>query len=531
MSVFVLVVDDEPSVLKLLQTILMQGGYTVKTANSVEGAKPILEQYPIALLITDLQMPEVSGLELIGFVRQHHPEIGIIVATILDKPADAQRVIDAGVYGYIIKPFNKNLVLITVANTLRRRELELQQINSRKSIESQLEIIMNSLHVGLLLVDDQAGIIALNRQLSVWFDGVSKGDSLAQLDQFYVPYESEQSLQLFTEQALRTGEGYHFLAHFLSKQGELDMQVSLLVVKLGDQSKRAVVLMLEDITEQLNKERELRQAQKLEAIGQLAAGITHEINTPIQYLGDNIRFLGEALEELFGFIHSSLLLVDGENSNEVTRSLQKKFEELKQDSDLEYLQQELPQTLVQCLSGISRISSIIKAMREFSHPGTESKIDTDVNQCLESTVIISRNEWKYASDLTTQFQEDLPLISALPGELNQVFLNILINASHAISSRIHEGGIQRGCIHITTQKAGDGVLITIADNGGGIPQEIQERVYTPFFTTKEIGKGTGQGLAIAKNIVVEKHGGEISFETEEGEGTTFFIRLPMEYSK
>ena len=528
MSENILIVDDEEVVRILIQSILRNSGYAAFTAESVQEARVILSRQQIDLVITDLQMPEENGLVLIDYINAHYPEIGVVVATVLDNPVEAEKVISAGVYGYIIKPFNKNLVRITVANALRMMHLELENQASRQELQSKLRIIMNSLHVGLMLVDDQSKIVEINKQAAVWFPRVGVGYPLTMLDRHIVIQENESSCADLANRVMQSRAPEHLQTRFSTSRGELDLKVSLLPVGSEMNDSRGTVLMLENLTEQLHLERELRQAQKLEAIGQLAAGIAHEINTPVQYVGDNVRFISESCDDLFELIHAYQTIAEHHQDCSVCAEQIHNIRELRRQSDIEFLESELPQTVEQSLDGVSRISSIVKAMRDFSHPGAADKVGTDINKCLESTITVSRNEWKYDADPVTDLSADLPPVPCLPGELNQVFLNIIVNAAHAITNRVQNGAIDRGRIEIISKRQKNEVVITISDNGGGVPPGIQHRIFDPFFTTKGIGRGTGQGLAIARNIVVEKHGGQLLFETAEGVGTTFSIRLPLD---
>ncbi len=281
------------------------------------------------------------------------------------------------------------------------------------------------------------------------------------------------------------------------------------------------LIMGEDVTERKLLESQLSQAQKMESIGQLAAGIAHEINTPTQYIGDNTYFLKEAFEDINKFLKSFLEASQGEEC-----SLQS-LREMARELDLDYLCEEIPPAIQQTLDGVAQVSKIVRAIKEFSHPGVEEKMPVDLNKSLENTVIVARNEWKYVAEVETDFDPELPLVYCLPGELNQVFLNVIVNAAHAIADVVGEGGAQKGKIHISTRRDGDWVEVRISDSGIGIPREIQNRIFDPFFTTKEVGKGTGQGLSIAHAVVTKKHGGTIHFESESGKGTTFVIRLPI----
>ena len=294
-----------------------------------------------------------------------------------------------------------------------------------------------------------------------------------------------------------------------------------------------------DVTEQVRLERRLRQAQKLEAIGQLAAGIAHEINTPIQYVGDNTHFLQDSFEELSRLHAAYGRLLVAAKARAVTKDAVADVETVARDVDVEYLCEEIPKAITQSLDGIERVTNIVRAMKEFAHPGSAEKMSVNLNSAVESTVAVARNEWKYVADVVTDLDPDLPLVLCLPGELNQVILNLIVNAAHAIGEVVAKGDNRpKGSIRIQTRQDGDWVEIRVSDTGTGIPQAIQSRIFDPFFTTKSVGKGSGQGLAIAHSVIVEKHRGNITFETlnedgggsrrlGEGRGTTFIVRLPL----
>jgi PAS domain S-box-containing protein len=282
-----------------------------------------------------------------------------------------------------------------------------------------------------------------------------------------------------------------------------------------------------DITEQKQLEEELRRAHRIEAMGHLAAGIAHEINTPIQYIGGNLHFLDEGYAELRSALaaYGELLAAAGQGivPPEQVAGIAARVEA----ADLEFFLREAPRASSQALEGVQRVSEIVRAMKEFSHPGTGQRIPTDLNQAIRSTTTVARNEWKYVAELVTQLDDTLPLVPCLPGEVNQAILNLVVNAAHSIADRRDaEGLLHPGVITISTATVGAWAEIRVADTGTGIPEEIRQRIFDPFFTTKEVGRGTGQGLTFVHSIIVDKHGGTVSFDTEPGVGTTFVIRLP-----
>ena len=279
---------------------------------------------------------------------------------------------------------------------------------------------------------------------------------------------------------------------------------------------------------QRNKmEIQLRHAQKMESIGQLAAGIAHEINTPTQYIGDNTRFVQDAFGDISRLVGEYGRLLSAAEAGTVTPELLGAVKSAAAAADMAYLGEEIPKAIRQSLDGVSRVSQIVRAMKEFSHPGATEKTAVDLVRAIESTLTVCRSEWKYVAELVTEFDPVLPPVPVLPGEFNQIILNIVVNAAHAIADVVGDGGQGQGTITVSTRRDGDWAEIRIRDTGTGIPEKAREKVFDPFFTTKGVGKGTGQGLAIAHNVVVEKHGGTIHFETEMGKGTTFVIRLPL----
>ena len=270
---------------------------------------------------------------------------------------------------------------------------------------------------------------------------------------------------------------------------------------------------------------QLRQAQKLQAVGQLAAGIAHEINTPIQFVNDSVFFLRDGLKDLLSLVEKGQQARRDLAKGEALEKVEAEMSQAEEKADLAYLLENIPIALERSSEGLDRVATIVRSMKEFAHPDDKEMASLDLNRALQTTLTVAGNEYKYVADVKTEFGE-LPLVMCYAGELNQVFLNIIVNASHAIQNVVKDPN-QRGLITVRTQQDGDWVVVSIADTGSGIPQAIQSRIFDPFFTTKEVGKGTGQGLSIAWTVVVDKHGGDLRFESTPGNGTTFFIRLPV----
>jgi PAS domain S-box-containing protein len=280
-----------------------------------------------------------------------------------------------------------------------------------------------------------------------------------------------------------------------------------------------------DISEVRRLQRQLTQAQKLESVGQLAAGIAHEINTPIQYIGDNAEFLAGAFRDMSRLLAPHAEIVSALR-NSANAELADRLDRIQNEADVDYLREEVPRAIGQLSEGVQQVARIVRAMKEFSHPGSADMVVLDINRAIESTILISKNEWKYVADMITDFDPELHSVPCLAGEFNQVVLNLIMNAAHAISDAVKTTG-RKGEIRVSTRRNEPWAEIRVRDTGTGIPEAIQSKVFDPFFTTKEVGKGTGQGLSIAHAVIVKKHGGTLSFETECGTGTTFLVQLPL----
>jgi PAS domain S-box-containing protein len=286
------------------------------------------------------------------------------------------------------------------------------------------------------------------------------------------------------------------------------------------------VCIVRDITEQRELEERLSQTQKLGAIGQLAAGVAHEINTPMQFIGDNLHFARGAVTDLLGLISQFRTALEACADSPSVQAKLEAMTRAEEDADFEYVSETLPTALERSLTGVERVTRIVGAMKSFAHPGGENLAPTDLKSLLESTVVVATNEWKYVADVDLAFATDLPQVPCIAGELNQVVLNLIVNASHAIADVVGSTG-EKGRITIEARSDETHAEIRVGDTGTGIPEAARAKVFEPFFTTKEVGKGTGQGLSIAYNCIVKRHRGSLSFDTELGRGTTFIIRLPL----
>jgi signal transduction histidine kinase len=266
-------------------------------------------------------------------------------------------------------------------------------------------------------------------------------------------------------------------------------------------------------------ELELRQAQKLEAIGRIAAGIAHEINTPIQFISDNCEFLELGIADLRSGLDAYRRLVRD-------AGLLAAAEKIETDRDLAFTLANLPEALASSQEGVRRVAQIVQATKQFAHPDQVQKVPTDLNTAIESTIVVASSETRYIAEV--QFQRgELPKVPVHGGEIKHVLLHLITNAAHAISDA--NGGTSRvGEIRIKTWASDRGVHVSVGDTGTGIPRELLDKIFEPFFTTKNVGKGSGQGLAIAHAVIVDKHGGTIDVDSAVGVGSTFSIMLPFD---
>ncbi|MEJ5170651.1 MAG: PAS domain S-box protein [Fimbriimonadales bacterium] len=393
---------------------------------------------------------------------------------------------------------------------------------SARRTHRQLSELLSAIPAGLVVFDDHGITYHWNAVAESLFDGWSspgRDFTLWDLPIAWDVHEVRHRLQSLTPGAPLRLPGIRVGPE--PARRFCDVTITL----MDGSEERRYLWSAVDVTEQRQLEAHLMQAQKLESIGQLAAGIAHEINTPTQYVSDNVRFLHDAFQDLLRAWNGLEQLV---LQTAADPGVRQRLLELREDADLDYLFEQIPSAISQSLDGLQRVATIVRAMKEFSHPNSSEKTAVDLNRALESTINISRNEWKYVAEMETDFDPALPVVHCFAGELNQVFLNLIVNAAHAIADVVG-GSDRKGKITVATRNlGGDWVEVSVSDTGSGIPEAIRDRIFDPFFTTKPVGKGTGQGLSIAYNVVA-KHGGRIFFDTETGRGTTFHVQIPTAY--
>ena len=403
-------------------------------------------------------------------------------------------------------------------------------ITERKDAEaavSFLAAIVESTEASIIGVDPNGLILSWNRGAERMY-GYSSEEVRGRPVSLCWPPESKPELADILANLSQLEGGANIESARLRKDGErIPVLVSYSPIRDASGKVVSYCSIAVDITERKLLERQLYQAQKLESIGQLAAGIAHEINTPIQYVGDNTRFLQDSFAKLDELLSVYERLLESVLGGTPSAPLAADVQALAAATRLSYIRSEIPQSIQDSLEGVSRVAEIVKAIKDFSHPGPLEKTAVDLNHAIESTILVSRNEWKYVAELQADLDPDLPPTQCVAGEFNQVVLNLIVNAAHAIADVVAEEPGTKGTIRVSTRRVGDWAEIRVRDTGTGIPEVARPNVFNPFFTTKAVGKGTGQGLSIAHTVIVQKHGGTIGFETEMGVGTTFIVRIPI----
>ncbi len=394
-----------------------------------------------------------------------------------------------------------------------------------------LRVTLRSIAEGLVVVDLEERVINLNRraeELTGWSSGEAEGKLLADVLKVFNSDANAviaNPLQVIADRALTGNQQNELL---LVDSSGRKKNISAVVAKITDGSDRArgSVIAFQDITDRLRVEAQLALAEKLKSIGQLAAGVAHEINTPMQYIGDNMSFLHESFEAASEFIEKLIAYfksLDRDFADQQMWEMVKLYDEL----DVEYRLKEGPLAVKQTLEGVERVSRIVGAMRGFARSGSTGMKSADLNRAIEDTLEVSRNEWKYFSELRLNLDPELPEITCEIDQINQVLLNLIINAAQSIETAVEQKKYDRGEIRLATRVEAGYVVIEIADNGIGINSDIRERIFDPFFTTKDVGRGSGQGLMIAHDIVISRHGGVIDVSSDGGKGAVFRVKLPL----
>jgi two-component system, NtrC family, sensor kinase len=514
----VLVAEDDRIFQLLLGQSLSKWGYEVVTVSDGEAAlREIRSKDGPQFAILDWMMPKMDGLEVCRQVRGAKlPGYVYIILLTAKQESNLVPGFEAGVDDYLFKPVNLD-------------ELRLRLRAGRRVLEAGqwYRSIAETASDGIVILGDGAVVYANSAAEGIF--GFASGEMLG-LEFCDLAAGVELQGRPPAESAGGSDRGgspppIEIDARHRSGR-EIVLELSISEIAPLEQHNHLTVL-IRDVTQRKTLEMQRAQTYKMESIGQLAAGVAHEINTPIQYIGDNIAFLQESYQKLELLMNAYDDLLEEVRPNHAMQTGIARIEELGGRLNLPYLKREVPRAIEQSLEGVEQVASIVAAMKDFSHPGSLELAPTNMNQLIESAVVISKNEWKYIADLRTDLDRGLPAVVCSPGELRQVLLNLIVNAVDAITDAMQPRSNQKGLIEISSRWDGDMAEIRVSDSGVGIPETIRAKVFDLFFTTKEVGKGSGQGLALAYSTIVKRHGGSIEFESEMGVGTTFVVRLPI----
>jgi two-component system, NtrC family, sensor kinase len=566
----ILVVEDSPVHRQLLSSHLQKWGFPFIIAkNGVEAWTLLQRPDRPKLVLLDWVLPDIDGIELCRRIRlagSRNSYSYIIVVTGKRGKKHMLEAMQAGADDYLVKPFDqlelkarlvvgKRIVelheeLVSAESNIRRMNENLEgevlrrttsldksnrdltaEIAKHKDAEEaknrsdQLFRSIAENSADLIAVVDKTGNRIYNNPAYERLLGYTPEELKRTISFQQIHPDDRPLVTRAAQQALKTGVGQIVEYRMQRKDGTyvtLESHGSFIRNSRGEIE--ANVISARDVSDR----RMAMQNEKLSAIGQLAAGIAHEINTPVQYVSDNLAFLSDTWKHLDPAMHSCLTPArasvgcDSRPSEPATTG--------GPPEDWDWLRQEVPKAISQSLEGVRRISKIVSAMRRFSHTGGGERQEVDLNEALDATLTIAQNQIKHIADVQTDYQPNLPRVECYADEMNQVFLNLIVNATHAIREATKRHSRERGKLAIRTLQIDTDVQIEIQDNGTGIPLPVCARVFDPFFTTKQAGEGTGQGLTICHEIVVQKHHGKIWFDTELDRGTTFFVRIPVQFN-
>ncbi|MDE3178545.1 MAG: response regulator [Acidobacteriota bacterium] len=539
----VLIADDDRITRIQLTALLESWDYRVTAVLDGAEAWEILscDDRP-HLAVLDWMMPRIDGVEVVRRVRACAPRVPpyLILLTSVNDADDSVRALEAGADDFISKPFSTGELharlstgrrIVDLQAALARRvayaegALQARQAAERALQESELRsrLLFATIPQPVWVYDPSSLRFLEVNDTTVARYGFTREEFLSMsLADIRAPGEVGRLSEHLRYP--RASQGFSGPWKHTTKTGEiLDVEIYSRTIDLS--GRPAVLVVAQDVTERKRIEIELRHAQKLEAVGSLAAGIAHEINTPIQFVGDNLRFLKDAFSGVAQLIPAYRQLKEAADSGVGSGEALAAVKRAEGAADIDYLEKEVPAALDQTMEGVGRVATIVRALKEFAHPSIAEKCAVDLNKAISNTLIVARNEIKYVADVRTDFG-DIPAVICNQSDIGQVILNLLVNAAHAVAEAV-KGTDCRGLISIRTWQEGEFVAVEVEDNGSGISEDIRGRIFEPFFTTKEPGHGTGQGLAIARSIVMEKHRGTLDFRSEVGRGATFCVRLPI----
>lgn len=544
----VITLDPPFDVIGTLEDITQRKAVERELAKSEQRFKGIAKASPVGILITDasgnLQYVNCRTLQLFGTPVEVLEENGWThVLHPKDKPVISERwyasspITPDSLEFRIISRHGREIwvlgqivvmedtgnetpgFVITITDITPLKDAELEHKRLTAVIDQTAEAI---------LITDTSGIITYVNPAFELISGFSAEEAVGRKPSIIRSGEHDTSFYADLWKTITRGEIWKGRFVNLSKDGRRFTQETT-IAPVRDEEKKIVnyVSVARDITQQLRIEAQLRQAQKLESIGELAAGIAHEINTPTQYVTTNVKFLDDSFSDILDNLKQFNKIRMQVNSRASLDELEKSVSSLISEDELNYLEEDIPNAIRESMEGLRRIAAIVKSVKQLAHPGETHKSYHDINEIINDAVTVSTNEWKYVADMEKDLEENIPQLYCLKGEMGQVVLNLIINSAHAIEQSKDRSSDEKGNIKVKSYSDDESIILQISDTGCGMPRNVMERAFDPFFTTKKIGKGTGQGLAIAYNVIVNMHDGSIALDSKENVGTTVTIKLPL----
>lgn len=553
----VLIVEDDDNSLTLLDTLLTSQGFTVLSATNGLAAWNLLQKETPDLIISDILMPEMDGFTLCRKCKDTEKLRNIpfvfYTATYTDD-SEARYAYEIGVAKFLIKPMEVDLFLNEITKVLEEhsstspdisvippndtRDLDIKHTailtnklakkdrdvkRGRYCVEmskAQYRQLVEFAPLGIMRTSPNGELQSANQHLAAMLGYVSPDDMIGRVENVsHVLYRNKEDWERHLELIQTNGQGVFPECVFKSiEDRDIWVEIHGRAISEENGDVEAYEFFIIDITERKQAEEFRIQAEKMRAIGSLAAGITHEVNTPSNYIQNNIKYVMDT----FGVVQDVIRKLEeltGDGQHEDVAAILKKLE-------TEALLTEIPDALHDSKQGIEHIIGIVRSVNQFSHPSNNKMTSANLNEAVRNAVTITTNEWKYYADVKLNLDQDLPHVPCIVDQIHQVIINLIINAAHAIIPKLKSGEFEKGVITLGTSFDDSWITLTCSDNGTGIPEAVRDLIFKPFFTTKEIGKGTGQGLTIARTLIIKKHGGDLTFETEEGKGTIFTVLLP-----
>jgi PAS domain S-box-containing protein len=561
----ILVVDDEATILQVITQAMEFKGYAVRPATEAQEALRLFrEEGDFDVVITDLVLPGISGIELLDEFKKLDPTCEVLVLTGFGSSDKAVEALRRGAYDYLKKPTNIDELFIAVEKAIEKKKLTLENLNYRMRLERLVEersqellktqkflhSVLEASTEYFIVASDAEGKISLfnsgaerlfgyqreevrGKKAILFFSGKEDGNLSHQgsplleksmIDEAHnvVTREGREiTVSLTIMPILSEGgqtAGYIWMGKDITEQLLMQAKLrdyalnleKLVAERTGEIQERHREL--EETLHQLNStQTQLLQSDKMATIGQLAAGVAHEINNPIGFINSNLSTLKKYLLNIKDYCRAADRVLD-EGSAEAVEALR----QLKKFKKIDFIMDDVSSVIEESIEGTDRVKTIVQDLKDFSHQDHGKMVEYDLNRCVKSTLNIVSNELKYKAEIIQELGQ-LPLVKCYPQQLNQVIMNLLVNAAHAIEGR--------GTITVRTYAEAEEAVIEISDTGIGISQDHLKKIFEPFFTTKETGKGTGLGLSVSYGIV-SRHGGQILVESRVGRGTTFWVRLP-----